>query len=290
MMLARPQQVSEKHFHKGWVENQPSCPGGGISNFSNFFVHIPKTGGNSAYRLLEKDQEELCPGARTNNHYVQNATKKWNKWYKSCHNSCTLHLSESPYISIPEHTYTIVRDPQKHVLSQYFHCTESKFRKKDTWQDMPSLDLWLEYWIQMQQIGMADKTASNYPLLYTYDCYKPINLQTTMLGGTSDLEQRFDVIGIQSRLETSTCLISISIMGKVPSRCNCTEEGKEETTAALGIDHGVVHHGDTFVVTEKQKSAIASLTEEDSLLYKTAEDMFQHQVKEVERLHSIKLC
>ena len=42
---------------------------------------------------------------------------------------CTLFMSELPHTTQFQHTYTIVRDPREHVLSQYFHCTESGVHK-----------------------------------------------------------------------------------------------------------------------------------------------------------------
>jgi hypothetical protein len=78
--------------------------------------------------------------------------------------SCHISVSEQPWNAIAQNVYTIVREPFSHILSQYFHCSESidhSKPKKDNngtiidmnRQDkMPSLDEWLESWVNFTKI------------------------------------------------------------------------------------------------------------------------------------------
>ena len=46
--------------------------------------------------------------------------------------TCTMWMSEQHYNKAASNTYTLVRDPRQHVLSQYFHCTESTDKQQVT--------------------------------------------------------------------------------------------------------------------------------------------------------------
>mmetsp|Transcript_13168 Transcript_13168/g.29011 ORF Transcript_13168/g.29011 Transcript_13168/m.29011 type:complete len:320 (-) Transcript_13168:610-1569(-) len=89
--------------------------------------------------------------------------------------------------------YTVVREPISHVLSQYFHCKESRdhARNKNTktgellnlQNKMPPLDQWLaayvefndnwSRWTKRERVGNAMKLKSQ------FRCYDPIDTEST---------------------------------------------------------------------------------------------------------------
>lgn len=56
------------------------------------------------------------------------------------------------------------------------------------------------------------------------------------------------------------------------------------------IDHGVSHHGDTFNITDSQKTAISLLTQKDNVLFRMATELFDEQVRQVEKEFGVVLC
>jgi hypothetical protein len=267
-------------------------------NLPNFYVHIPKVAGNSAHKLISDDLQSICGSSMTAcNHHTEQAsemiTSRMSYWQQWMRQPCSLHISESLYIDSAQHAFTVIRDPTHHVVSQYFHCKESDWRK-ETWRDLPDFTEWLEYWIDQRNMNTSHLTNSSYPLLYTYDCYKPINLQSSMVGGLFNLTARFDVIGMMSKLLTTTCLISIQLLGVVPSRCDCTNNSTtmidKKKTGIPKIDHGTKHHGESYQLTDYQRELISSLTDQDAILYEIAQESFQRRVNEVEKEYKITLC
>eukprot|EP00957_Ditylum_brightwellii_P027303 2064486-Ditylum_brightwellii.AAC.1 len=181
-----------------------------------------------------------------------------------------------------QHAYTVVRAPQEHVLSQYFHCKESKDHAKYAYK-MPSLDEWLDH----HMIRLVNKT-----LPAEYHCYDPINLQSRMTGfedsmSESDLRERFDIIGDMKQLGKSVCAILVKYTGVVPPQCDCTNALQNRRRL---FDHGVQHHGATFNVSTDQAAKISKLTTLDSVLYDRVKAAFDNQVDEIEQEFEIMLC
>jgi hypothetical protein len=149
---------------------------------------------------------------------------------------------------------------------------------------MPSLDVWLESWVDAMKRG---KTMDK------YYCYNPVNLQVSRVGRfknpTIDLPQHFGVVGIMEDLFRSTCLISISLEHHVPPRCNCSL-GSASTTVFHPNDHGVHHHGGTFQTTPQQDHWIQALTPLDQQLYDDVRLLFLKQVETTEQQFNFSMC
>jgi hypothetical protein len=152
---------------------------------------------------------------------------------------------------------------------------------------MPSLDEWLEAWVKVAQ-------NPGTPLPMRFRCYNPINMQSTYTkfepGNTSKaaLSDRYDVIGDQSQMDKTVCVMALRYTGFFPSQCNCTSPKRRILLAAM--DHGVTHHGDTFNLTKHQEEAITLLTGKDMLLYSMAREVFAEQVQEIENEFQVTLC
>jgi hypothetical protein len=223
-------------------------------------------------------------------------------------------MSEGPYTEMAQHNYIVVRSPRQHVLSQYFHCKESKDHKSRAGLMPSSLDEWLTAW-HAAAIGNATKYKEN----RKFGCYNPINLQSFYLGVSSaknasreDLKERFDVVGDNAQMGKTVCMIFIRYTGWVPKECDCSnanvtvsesnatmstpsDASQRHRRLALTYDkekhaHGVTHHGATFQTTPRQDEMIAKLTELDELLYQYSRDVFAEQVQEVEEEFKIKVC
>ena len=288
--------------------------------FSHFFLHIPKTAGNSIVSMVAsllnggifKDRKSWAYGLCCN----EGTRTSFSKFKKKDGSGtpCNFWMSEIPY-SIPNsnsikprHTYTVIRSPSAHVVSQYFHCKESKDNKKEYASLMPpSLDDWLDHHVQRMDQNKTTQAQSR--LDERFKCFDAINLQSMFAGfnetmSESQLRDRFDVIGVMDELEKSACAVSIRYTGVVDPRCDCTDAKKRRkdrrkkrrrkkrnpTTTTSRIDHGVKHHGATFKLTDNQASKVQKLTRLDSLLYDRAKDAFAKQVKEIEKELDIVLC
>ena len=57
-----------------------------------------------------------------------------------------------------------------------------------------------------------------------YHCYTPMDLQWNRLSRPSkqDLAANFDVVGLTADFVRTTCMMFISLLNKVPPRCDCT--------------------------------------------------------------------
>jgi len=169
---------------------------------------------------------------------------------------CAMHVTEAPWSAAARNAYTIVREPLSHVLSQYFHCTESPRHKKQ--ELMPTLDAWLETYTQLKQLNLTEERLQGRALLLKkkYNCYNPIDSESNftafehrLLKGYTypypghgdsnerdeatlrldrklfdDLERKFRVIGDTAQMVKTVCAIFISFTGQVPKVCDCTEQ------------------------------------------------------------------
>jgi hypothetical protein len=213
--------------------------------------------------------------------------------------TCALHSSEAglfkSHFGVPsaaERAYSLMRYPRDHVLSMYFHCTESNSHA-DRAHHMPStFDKWLQGFVAYQNTTDAITKSMLKGKLEEYRCYTPINMQSQRLDARSksDLLVKFDVVGITDEMEVSTCLISIGVYGTVPDRCNCSDASPYFVDTAAIRDHKVTHHGATTKTTPEQDRLIAALTAVDLDLYNAAKELLKEKIRETERRYGFQLC
>lgn len=213
-------------------------------------------------------------------------------------------MNEHPYHKVvvdePKHVYAVARNPVEHVVSMYFHCKESKDHAGPS--KMPSLDEWIEHHVERVETGTEQHKTRSHDL--SFNCYDPINIQSFYLGFNStmteeELYKMFDVIGIMDHMGKSQCAIYIRYSGYVPPSCVCNDTSAESQSEfdhlgvhnrTRGFDHGVVHHGAGFNLTEVQRNNIMKLTSLDQMLYAKVRKVFVRQVKEIEEELGIILC
>jgi len=203
----------------------------------------------------------------------------------------------------PTRLYTLLRSPREHVISQYFHCKESRDHIK--FRDlMPNtFDEWLEYWVEQKRLNSK---AVNFRFKdVKFKCTIPVNLQSTLLkfeemntSKTSDevkeeLATMFDVIGVQDQMDKSICVILTTYTGQLPEKCNCSKNDHHHPSRRKlrqHQSHYVIHHGATYNTTSKQNELIDELINTDQVLFEHAVDIFAQQVEEVEEEFGITLC
>ncbi len=161
---------------------------------------------------------------------------------------------------------------------------------------MPSLDEWLEAWVLA--LNNETKAEEN----EKFKCYDPRNKQTSFAYGhlgdderkdLETLDKRFEVIAPFERLDTSVCVIFVQFSGRVPEECVCamaTDEKKNRERKRELVDHGVQHHGSSFVTTPEQDEMISKLTMEDVVLHTYTNQLFEKKLKETEQDFGITIC
>lgn len=281
-----------------------------------YVLHIPKTGGtylkDIANNLLMEtaewanlkhdDKPYLCDLGVKRHEDISGFPETFIESNKVTGYKCTAYMAEGDYNTRADYIYTILREPFSHVLSQYFHCKEATVHKQ-YWDRMPSLDEWLEYWYnqtinadsldvfeQMKLEGRRNK----------FKCYMPVNLQSHLLNlnhtliliedediALREIQSRFTILGDNFQMNKTVCSIVARYSGIVPLGCDCSDVQEQRRATA---DHGVIHHGNTFNITNQQRKWIDEITKVDQKLYKYGKIIFGRQVEKLEKDYSVKIC
>lgn len=308
-------------------------------SFPHFLLHIPKTGGYNAQRKIsttlsnEAKFNALSPHDKFRLCNIGDAPILPHTVLMQSYGGtrCNMWMTEFKYNrlpsnhNMPEHTYTIIRNPKHQIISQYFHCVESNDRgrkekreKKDA-VDMPTLDSWLTQYV----LAMNDTAQQNE--IGKFRCYNPINLQSTYAGFErrkrtyrkddadsgdasvsdrmrKDLQQKYTVIGPLDQMDKVLCLILIHYAGFLPDACNCSSDGSgstQQTQAGqqsqnrrrrLDGNHGVSTHGSTYNTTHFQETLIEKLIAKDQVLYHYTKKLFDEQLRVVEEYFNVTIC
>ncbi len=286
----------------------------------NYIIHIPKTGGtyfrSRSINLIrqtpelwdKKDPEErvqICDQYLQDNQ-IAGFPKGFYEYShrRFCNNvKCAAWSIEGDYSARADHTFTTLRDPHSHVLSQYFHCKES-YDHRYGHDAIGTLDEWLEYWSNAlnesgydpfeQYIGSSLRG-------HVFKCYIPVNMQARKLHmnhtlildadeevAKQEIRSKFDIIGDNAQMDKTICATVARITGVLPSACDCSQE-KVQRILKDG-DHGVTNHGNTFETTAQQDEWIKKITEVDQRLYEYAKIIFAEQVAKVEEEFGVKMC
>jgi hypothetical protein len=228
------------------------------------------------------------------------------------------------------HNFVMFRDPQSHVLSQYFHCTESRGTQQYTARlnSMPkSLHEWLYIWDETRRNkSLARRKLPHHAHAHWNDprmkCYNPIDFQSWITGypqSKQELEEKFDATGILSEFHRSACVFSTMVLNRVPPACNCSHlttlrsNGNDQSTTTRimsnnedddddnsindgtrkthnGQSHGVTHHGDTYQPSAEELKLIRNLTMHDQILYNNAKEIFYAKVADLEQQYQVTFC
>ena len=189
--------------------------------------------------------------------------------------------------------------------------------KKSQNQKMTNLTHWLSAYVDAKRNTNTSTIGERMAKLnHKFKCYNPINtltdhiipkltfngnpsatkyFETLEAGDTQivmqDLLDRYDVLGDQSQMDKTICMIFIHYKGFVPEPCDCNNTTAVEVeTAAKRLDHGVTHHGDTYETTAEMDDMIAFLRDQDILLYDIGRKVFAQQVREKEKKYGVKIC
>lgn len=214
---------------------------------------------------------------------------------------CKLHGAERNFESLPatetRRIYTIIRDPVKHTLSQYYHCTDHRLKA----HYMPStFDKWIHAWAA--EVDNKNSTI-NPSKLKKFHCYNPVNHQAEWTQfdaeqGKEGLKRKFTVLGNVEQMDKSICAILIAFTrGWVPAVCDCTDVPPEDRQLLdLAYDpkrdsHGVtVHASNQNITQEQEKLVLETLRPKDVKLYHLGRQVFEEQVQELEQEFGIRVC
>ena len=204
--------------------------------FSHFLSHIPKSGASYAFGLLcdmlwnQAEYLQLSPSDRFRPCSVGTAQpysfdSSWRGHTKT--HVCNLWMSEAAWTPLAEHTMIVLRNPSHHVLSQYFHCAESSEhgeRRRAKFRSSTTLTGWLTVWrdaLEMVDAPAAAAATTTPPSnesekknmtttwslsslaertkkLNQFECYNPINLQSTYVFPSLSKKSR-DLMKVTSR-------------------------------------------------------------------------------------------
>jgi len=276
-------------------------------------MHIPKTAGYYAYRIVsstlsnDPNYNKLSPNDkyRLCNVGEMPILKDTILMPEYGGTKCTMYMSEYHYNKlpsnkIPQFAYTIIRNPKHHVLSQYFHCTESNdrgARQKNAKREvpLPNLDEWLSKWVLS-----IDDSKERF-LNSKMRCYNPIDMQSKYVGFDNDslnntamksIQQKFTVVGPLDDIDRVLCVVMIHYAGWLPAKCNCSSSDDDQRRRRLAeiSQHGVIHHGSTYNTTRFEDSLIEKLTTKDELLYDYSKQLFETQLRVVEEYFNVTIC
>ena len=259
-------------------------------------------------------------------------TSWWRRWLGSkASYACNLWMAEHPYFPSATANYVILRSPRAHILSQYFHCKES-VNHYDRWMYMPKRPGdWLQAWVDASRPNATGgiPTVSN-DQDNEFRCYDPRSMQTRYAGfdagamllrdaggdGTSggfvpmgddddvvveggvtlenDLARRFAVVGDNSEMVTSVCLIFLHYTqgAWIPPVCVVDPENEDDTTHRRRLKihfhgHGVRHHGSTYPTTPTEDALLEELGRYDQILYEAGKAVFEQQIQAAEDRYNI---
>jgi len=266
----------------------------------HFYMHIPKTGGWNVFYGIENLTKKL---------YGKDRPRACNIWTRPLYDRdkwCIFCFAHTKYTKLAHRTYTMIRNPRYHVLSQYFHCKESTDHKKRAHFMPSSLDEWLEAWV----LALDNETKAEEN--EQFQCYDPRNLQSAFAfhdveGEENEnynrdeftmmevIKKRFDVIAPFERMDVAICVMFIEFSGRVPEECVCAAD--KDTTATgierhleVDIKHGVRHHGRSYNTTLEQEALIEKLTRDDDWLYSRTMELFETNLKDLEEEYGVEIC
>ncbi|CAK0828138.1 unnamed protein product [Prorocentrum cordatum] len=227
-----------------------------------YFLHIPKTGGHS----FDTDGREI---------------------FRS------MNQGETCFSEVASETLvTFFRDPQLHVVSQYWHCVGAGF-------SVPGLGKWANEWAKfMKSEPLHNMTDKHRKEQMRYPCFNPINKQTQKM--TCVQQDRYpDVIdvdlairnmnsvhfvGLLELYRKSLCVFHAKTSGKMPSSCDCR---RRDEAGFWHHNFGFNHH--RLPKNESILKDLDALTQADRALYDAASARFMQDLREVEMRHGVEI-
>ena len=249
-----------------------------------YYLHIPKAGGYGMQAALSSN------GAWVYNFGLGPPTTRVEQYYAK-HPKRRVFMTEgNGFNTHPlRPALTMLREPGSHVLSQYFHCTESDDHKAHRrFMANTTLDDWLRYWVKAK----SSKAPKRSHLDHKFKCYNPMNLQCHIAGwdgSKNDLRNKFEIVGVLERFTKSNCMMLVHILHKVPEICNCTGH-RRIATNTIRPSHGVSHHGSSFNLTDIQMQLLTELTYEDTRMYSLGLELMDESLALMEDQYQVRLC
>lgn len=147
------------------------------------------------------------PVSHLKHHYIRGSNKAYENSTKPPRKlrwKCNMWVTEMPWNRHALNVYTIVREPFSHLLSQYFHCTESRDHARsrkmgngvvlENRQDMmPSLDEWMQTYADLmdENLDAYEMFNRTQELKNKFHCYNPINSESHFVKFVHKLPKKY---------------------------------------------------------------------------------------------------
>lgn len=234
------------------------------------FLHIPKTAGVSFYTEMKHliKFSDTSPGRNEKCYYY-------------------IKVKRPPQYPM----VTFLREPVKHVLSQYVFCRYSAWGKSVTgryWDSYPD-DMYegFEKWLEDYESPQWRKTQ----------CYFPYNLQTRFLTCTQERGHYYNNLqyydsdwafanlmsmeggyGLTEYYPESLCLIMFTLEMEIPKWCDCNFR---DQYVKVHYSHDVPRHS-VEMISPKALTTVNEMTVHDHHLYNRAVEVFKARLAAME--------
>mmetsp|Transcript_57757 Transcript_57757/g.132643 ORF Transcript_57757/g.132643 Transcript_57757/m.132643 type:complete len:351 (-) Transcript_57757:551-1603(-) len=172
----------------------PKESGDAVSSW--YFLHISKTGGHGFVDTLQ----QLSRSPRVNSHCLLTWLQMPHVYKLEGQQAAAFQLRANEgcasYAHSNESLATVLRRPEDHVKSMFWHCKSSKFASVANRKDMPDTPQeWVQSWSaasralgrgEAMRLGQPNGRQEAHNLLWqggnvTWPCYNPLNMQCRYL-------------------------------------------------------------------------------------------------------------
>ena len=208
-----------------------------------------------------------------------------------------------------------LRNPLKHVLSQFLHCKYSK-QLDQTRPFLPNgtgvyggLEEWVNHFVELPKDPLPSTFTFEYVVQQAYACYNPWNMQARYLTQSftdafqtseiwgdmcqfechfvsetfepnveiaeSALADKFQFVGLTDLYVETLCLLHYKVYQEVPKTCACGGPGPLD--GLTHKDHDSPEH-DLAEVSNELVQTMKKLVEKDLVLFGKAVDRFEEDL------------
>jgi len=237
---------------------------------SVFFLHVPKTGGQTIQDLLAKNYRPRQV-LHLNQQVYEKAPGLYRDWPSSPHLLMGHHTVRSQIfteLSAPTFVFTLIRDPVKRVLSYYNYLRGKATGTLATLAKRLALrDFLIHPKMSECRNGMARRFSS-------FDCFRDLFEDEILDDCKQNLEHCFTVFSSVEELQSLVTFLAVSL--------RLCEPFAERRNVAQSIEHRPE-------VTSEERELIVDLNSIDITLYEWATKLSKQRFSQMKGLNSTQL-